>query len=429
MSHRSAFQLSIIHVIVALAVICAGATPVKALEQTATRIGEVRAVDQSDGTSIEVALTGDEAAPHISRLRNPDRIVLDFVGAAPEAGYRRINVSNSLVATIRIALFRDGGHGNAPVTRVVVDLEKQAEYESRTEKGKFILRVFEQGRSERPAVETEPTMPRSPQTPAVSTDLASNSAQKIALNKVEVSHTAVMTSVVLTFDGPATPQCMTLKDPARFVMDFPDATPGNTLKHSSLSAGVVKSVRVSLFKKQPEVLRVVLDERQEVGRPALVAQGNQVIVQYPEESHTPNARATTTAGSSTSQTRMAASSIVPRLKVESNDRPSPVQPKPSNPVSQAPVLPQATTVIYANGLLSIDAQNSTLTDILYAVSEKTGAKIDLPFSDGMLDKVVFKAGPGSPRDVLATMLQGTAYNYYIIENSSGGLDAIVLSPK
>jgi hypothetical protein len=429
MSPRSVLRLPVTRVIVVLAIVCTCAFPLVASEQAATRIGEVRVVDQPQGTGIVVALDGDESAPHISRLANPDRIILDFFGAVPKVGYQRINVNNSLVATIRVALFRDGRRGNTPVTRVVVDVEKQVEYESRTEKGKFILRVFEQGQPTDPAAVTEPTMPRFPQTPAVSTDLASNSAQKIALNKVEVSHTAVMTSVVLTFDGPATPQCMTLKDPARFVMDFPDATPGNTLKHSSLSAGVVKSVRVSLFKKQPEVLRVVLDERQEVGRPALVAQGNQVIVQYPEESHTPNARATTTAGSSTSQTRMAASSIVPRLKVESNDRPSPVQPKPSNPVSQAPVLPQATTVIYANGLLSIDAQNSTLTDILYAVSEKTGAKIDLPFSDGMLDKVVFKAGPGSPRDVLATMLQGTAYNYYIIENSSGGLDAIVLSPK
>ncbi len=84
---------------------------------------------------------------------------------------------------------------------------------------------------------------------------------------------------------------------------------------------------------------------------------------------------------------------------------------------------------YTNGLLRIEATNANLADILYAVGEKTGATIDMPFSDSMLDQVTFSMGPGKPRDVLSTILEGSGFNYYIVENSAGALEKIILIPK
>jgi hypothetical protein len=86
-------------------------------------------------------------------------------------------------------------------------------------------------------------------------------------------------------------------------------------------------------------------------------------------------------------------------------------------------------VEYVNGLLRIEASNANIADVLYAVAEKTGAAIDMPFSDGMLDQVTFTMGPAKPRDVLSTFLEGSSFNYYIVENGSGGLEKVILTPK
>ena len=50
-------------------------------------------------------------------------------------------------------------------------------------------------------------------------------------------------------------------------------------------------------------------------------------------------------------------------------------------------------------------------------------------SEGMLDRVFVRIGPGRPREVLATLLEGSSYNYLIMENAEGALDKVVLQPK
>ena len=77
----------------------------------------------------------------------------------------------------------------------------------------------------------------------------------------------------------------------------------------------------------------------------------------------------------------------------------------------------APRVTYENGLLSITAQNATLGDILREVRKLTGATIDVPPA-GANERVVVQLGPGAPRDVLATLLNGTSFNYVMLGSAS-----------
>jgi len=108
-------------------------------------------------------------------------------------------------------------------------------------------------------------------------------------------------------------------------------------------------------------------------------------------------------------------------------------PLPAGPLRQVPMdqLPAtAPQVTYRNGLLSIAAQNSTLGEILREVRQLTGAAIELP-ANGGTERVVTQLGPGAPRDVLAHLLNGTAFNYVMAGTTSdpNAVATVVLTPK
>ena len=65
-----------------------------------------------------------------------------------------------------------------------------------------------------------------------------------------------------------------------------------------------------------------------------------------------------------------------------------------------------------DGLLTIVADNSTLGDVLKAVQRVTGASIEDP--GGSNERVYFRGGPGAPRDVLASLLNGSRYDYILL---------------
>ena len=86
----------------------------------------------------------------------------------------------------------------------------------------------------------------------------------------------------------------------------------------------------------------------------------------------------------------------------------------------APDITDATTehapwVTYRDGQLTIDARNSTLTEVLTLIAEKTGATIDIPPGSG-LEPIVEHAGPGPANDVLAQLLNGSRYNFIIVNS-------------
>jgi hypothetical protein len=90
---------------------------------------------------------------------------------------------------------------------------------------------------------------------------------------------------------------------------------------------------------------------------------------------------------------------------------------------------QLPTVTYQNGQLTIIAKNSTLGDILEAVHQKTGAELDIP--SPATERVVTHLGPGPARDILASLLNGSHFNYVMVgtANNPAALDRVILTPN
>lgn len=110
-------------------------------------------------------------------------------------------------------------------------------------------------------------------------------------------------------------------------------------------------------------------------------------------------------------------------------------PQPSVPTGPLPALPldqipsSAPQVDYKNSQLTIVSRNSTLGDILRAVHAQTGANIDMPSNS--TERVVGYFGPGPARDVLATLLNGSHFNYVLLGSptNSSVLDRVILITK
>jgi hypothetical protein len=101
-------------------------------------------------------------------------------------------------------------------------------------------------------------------------------------------------------------------------------------------------------------------------------------------------------------------------------------PRPPQPQELPPVAP---TVTYRGGLLTIVASNSTLSDILTAVHQATGASVDAPA--GTTDRVVTHLGPGQPRDVLTALLNGSRFDYILLSPAAdpGGVRRLILRAR
>jgi hypothetical protein len=86
-------------------------------------------------------------------------------------------------------------------------------------------------------------------------------------------------------------------------------------------------------------------------------------------------------------------------------------------------------VTFSNGLLTIAAENSTLADILRAVRAKTGAVVEVP--PNATERVVTHLGPGPARSVLATLLNGSHFNYVMLGSPTNPdkVDRVILTSK
>lgn len=113
-------------------------------------------------------------------------------------------------------------------------------------------------------------------------------------------------------------------------------------------------------------------------------------------------------------------------------QPPPLPSGPTGPIqSQVPldgIPPVPPQVTYENGQLTIVAPNSTLGDILRAVRKQTGAEIEVPEAR---ERVVTHLGPGSAREVMAELLNGSRFNYVLLGSAedASALTRVVLVAK
>jgi hypothetical protein len=98
-------------------------------------------------------------------------------------------------------------------------------------------------------------------------------------------------------------------------------------------------------------------------------------------------------------------------------------PVPLTP-SQRP--PQRAQVTYADGALSVSADNASLNQILRQIASDTGIKI----TGGVADERVFgQYGPADPTQVLATLLDGTGSNMILVHSDGTTPSELILTPR
>jgi len=87
---------------------------------------------------------------------------------------------------------------------------------------------------------------------------------------------------------------------------------------------------------------------------------------------------------------------------------------------------QEAQIVFAGDTLSIHADNSSLAAILREFAAKSGMQVEGLGGD---ERVFGTFGPGAPRDVLADLLNGTAYNLVLLGDLSNGAPReLILTP-
>lgn len=105
------------------------------------------------------------------------------------------------------------------------------------------------------------------------------------------------------------------------------------------------------------------------------------------------------------------------------------QPVPAPPPTLEQLPASAPRVAFQGGQLTIVARNASLGAILREVESKTGATVDMPANP--TDRVVGQFGPGPAREVLASLLNGSRFNYVLMGSPQDptSLDRVVLLKK
>lgn len=101
-------------------------------------------------------------------------------------------------------------------------------------------------------------------------------------------------------------------------------------------------------------------------------------------------------------------------------------PVPQVPLTPAQLPPKRAEVAYANGMISVSADNASLDQILHQISIETGMKI----TGGVTDERVFgQYGPAAPAQVLASLLDGTGSNMVLVHRDLAAPSELILTPR
>jgi hypothetical protein len=93
-------------------------------------------------------------------------------------------------------------------------------------------------------------------------------------------------------------------------------------------------------------------------------------------------------------------------------------PTASSPAQPSATAPSPAHVTLQSGTLTVEANNSDLSSILKDIAAASGMAIE------GLDKsarVFGQYGPGTPRDVLTELLDGTGYNFVLLGGANGSV--------
>jgi AMIN domain-containing protein len=214
------------------------------------------------------------------------------------------------------------------------------------------------------------------------------------------------------------PQTQVLTGPDRLVVDFPNAVPGLQLRNQKVSHGDVKGFRVSLFSAKPPVTRVVID---------LKGPQNYQIFPY---GRTVMVKVGAGVGAEAAKLAPASDSgIASRPGLVNTSYPA-QSASIAVSVSAPTQAPPPLVVSFQAGLLTISSNKASLSEILFAVHQRTGAEIAIP-AGAEQEQVVADLGPATAPEVLSHLLNGSKFNFLILSSATDPslLDRVILSER
>jgi hypothetical protein len=232
---------------------------------------------------------------------------------------------------------------------------------------------------------------------------------------------------VHTSGAPVSPNTQTITSPDRILVDFPGAAPGTELHGMKVNRGALKSIRSGLFFDDPPITRIVLDLREPQSYQILPIPDGVVVRLGPASAATrmasvPQPVAPTLGGGN--RTGLANISTTPPSVTAT----LPLAANPAPPPPPAPRKP-AVNVTFESGLLRIHAEGGTLAEVLFEVQRQTNAEIAIP-AGAEQEQVVADLGPAPARDVLASLLNGSRYNFIFVDSEQGrGLEKVILTRR
>ena len=96
------------------------------------------------------------------------------------------------------------------------------------------------------------------------------------------------------------------------------------------------------------------------------------------------------------------------------------------PSDMPPVPPQVT---FRNGMLTVQAINSTMSSLLQAIRSKTG--IQFEGGENSPDRVAISVGPAPEGEVLSSIFNGSNFDYVVIgrQDSPAIVQRVILTPR
>ncbi len=98
----------------------------------------------------------------------------------------------------------------------------------------------------------------------------------------------------------------------------------------------------------------------------------------------------------------------------------------ATPANAAPTAAHSARVVYSGGKIEVDADNSSLRQIVQKIALVTGMKITGSVND---ERVFGKYGPAAPAKILKSLLDGTGVNMLLKETASGAPAELILTPR
>ncbi len=243
------------------------------------------------------------------------------------------------------------------------------------------------------------------------------SASQVSVRSVRVLGSKDAVEIEVEASAKIVPQTQVLTGPDRLVVDFPNAVPSSQLRSQSVDRGEVKDLRIGLFQSKPPVTRVVLDLKTAQsyqifpsGRTVIIkvmggggAGVGEIAAQVDDSAFKPAKRPSLVVANYTTR--------VEPVRVEESNQP-------------------LLDVTFRDGLLGIRASKVTLSEVLFAVQQRTGAQVAIA-AGAEQEQVAADIAPAPAPEVLARLLNGSRFNFLILSGATDPqrLDRVILTPR